>query len=448
MVWPLAFFLVAVPWPTVIEGPLVQALTRANTAITVELVDLFGVPALQHGNVIEVGTGMVGIDEACSGIRSFQVTLMLALLFGEIYRLGVFRRLALCLLGFGLSFVFNVARTVLLTCVAAGKGTAAMERWHDLAGAAILVACFGALWLMARAGRGEGRAADAPVISSEAHSPGGQSAAGSSAFPRFGMILLSWLLLCEASTEAWYRYHEAKLSPPVTWTIQPPMDNPSLRQLPLSEKARQFLRYDEAVNASWDEGGQHFQAIFLRWKPGRTAVHLAKTHTPEACVTAAGRRLLSKSDVRLCRVAGLQLPFRAYVFEGNRAPLHVFYFLWEDRTPQRTFDSARLTYANRLAPVLAGRRLSGQRSLELAIWGCADGEAADAAMREQLAKIVRSPRSTVHRSPQSTVVKSPKFKVQGQSRVHSPRSTVVKSSKFKSKVQSPKSFAVRCASFC
>ena len=70
--FPSAFFLVAVPWPSVIEEPLIQALTRADARATVELVGWFGIPALPHGNVIEVATGMVGIDEAAAASARFK----------------------------------------------------------------------------------------------------------------------------------------------------------------------------------------------------------------------------------------------------------------------------------------------------------------------------------------------------------------------------------------
>ncbi|HEY5910301.1 MAG TPA: exosortase/archaeosortase family protein, partial [Verrucomicrobiae bacterium] len=150
---PLAFFLVAVPLPTVIEAPLIRGLTAANTAVTVEVVNWLGVAAVQQGNTIQVVTGSVGIDEACSGIRSFQVALMLALFFGEVYRLKPGRRVALCVVGLALSFVFNVARTTLLTCVAASQGVGAVASWHDPAGAAILVGCFLSILLIARRSR-------------------------------------------------------------------------------------------------------------------------------------------------------------------------------------------------------------------------------------------------------------------------------------------------------
>ena len=39
--------------------------------------------AIQRGNLIELSTGVLGVDEACSGIRSFQSTLMAALFLDE-----------------------------------------------------------------------------------------------------------------------------------------------------------------------------------------------------------------------------------------------------------------------------------------------------------------------------------------------------------------------------
>jgi exosortase/archaeosortase family protein len=148
-IFPIGFFLVAVPWPSVIEGPLIQGLTRADARVTVELLGWLGIPALPHGNVIQVATGEVGIDEACSGIRSFQATLMISLFLGELYRLSGVRRAALCLGGFAMSFLFNLARMSLLVWVAASKGIAAIAAWHDPAGVTILVACFGGLWALA-----------------------------------------------------------------------------------------------------------------------------------------------------------------------------------------------------------------------------------------------------------------------------------------------------------
>jgi exosortase/archaeosortase family protein len=466
--FPILFFLVAVPWPTFLEAPLVQGLMRANVGATIELLGLTGVPAIQHGNVIEIANGVVGIDDACSGIRSLQAALMLSLFFGEVYRLAVRRRLALIVLGFVLAFLFNVGRILLLTQVAAAKDVGAVATWHDPAGVTILVACFLSLWLVAkglgkaesrkqkaagsgqRADAGDQRVAQVPSPASPARIPAGDSptqgskfkvqgsgfkvqgstfdappapssslsvggegqgkvasppsvlrfpwpvkssptSPGSvSAFQYFSIFLTAWLILVEAGTELWYRSHEWGVPKTTAWEVDLPRDNPTFRDLPFSDKTKQFLRYDEGYNGAWQQGdGQKWQAIFLRWNPGRIAVHLAKSHTPEVCLTAAGRELMSQSGLRAIPVHGLQLPFRSYVVRDENGPLHVFYCLWEDRASAQSFRTTRMSYANRLAPVLAGRRNSGQRSLEVAIWGITDQNEADAALARELDKLIK-----------------------------------------------------------
>ncbi len=47
-----------------------QNLMRGNAWMTVTTLVWFGIPAVQMGNVIQIPTGTVGIDEACSGVRS------------------------------------------------------------------------------------------------------------------------------------------------------------------------------------------------------------------------------------------------------------------------------------------------------------------------------------------------------------------------------------------
>ncbi len=139
--FPVLFFLVAVPWPSPIEQPVIQGLSRLNAAMVVDVMGILGVPALQHGNVIEVSTGMVGINDACSGIRSFQSCLMISLFLGEFYLFPWFRRLCLVPIGFALAMGFNLCRASLLTWLAAKKGIEAIAEYHDEAGFSIMLAC-------------------------------------------------------------------------------------------------------------------------------------------------------------------------------------------------------------------------------------------------------------------------------------------------------------------
>src|ERR1035438_923350 len=120
-----------------------------SALIVIEVLGWLGVPAMAHGNVIEVATGMVGIDEACSGIRSFQSSIMISLFFGEFYALSRSRRWLLVPAGFVFSMAFNVCRMSLLTLIAAKKGIPAISQYHDPAGVTIAIACTLALWGLA-----------------------------------------------------------------------------------------------------------------------------------------------------------------------------------------------------------------------------------------------------------------------------------------------------------
>ncbi|HYG36430.1 MAG TPA: exosortase/archaeosortase family protein [Clostridia bacterium] len=388
--FPLWFFLICVPWPTVIEGPTIQGLARANAAVATELLDWIGVPAIQRGNIIEVGAGLVSIDEACSGIRSLQATLMLGLLFTGIYHLTPLRSFGLCCLGFLLAFFFNIIRTTLLAWVAAANGAAAAARWHDPAGTSILLVCFGCLWLTAIWLKGR-RARSSPSLNPPLKL---NLEMLLSLFCRPRSLLLwfflGWLVLAELGTELWYRLHESRLPQTISWRVDLPTTNATFKVMPFSDKARQYLRFDEGLNGVWrEDDGTDWQAIFLRWNPGRIAVHLAKNHTPESCLTAAGNELLSQSEICTIPVRGVHLPFRCYVMEDQRGIAHVFYCLWEDRASTQDFHTMSLTYVNRLEPVLAGRRNCGQRSLEIAVWGFEDAQEAEAAFRRQLTRLIK-----------------------------------------------------------
>src|SRR5207302_8665625 len=137
-----------VPWPVRIEQSVIHDLMRIVTAINVTFLQLATVPALQHGNVIEVGSGFIGIEEACSGVRSIQATLMVSLFLGELYSFSALRRLLLIVIGAMLAFVCNIGRTAILVWVGTHRGVAGVESWHDPAGLTILIVCLFGLWLV------------------------------------------------------------------------------------------------------------------------------------------------------------------------------------------------------------------------------------------------------------------------------------------------------------
>ena len=173
--------------------------------------------------------------------------------------------------------------------------------------------------------------------------------------------------------------------------MEGPWSNPTFSELPLTQKTKQLLRYDEAGSATWrEDDGTQWQMIYLRWLPGRIAVHLAKSHTPDVCLPSAGRSVQANPDLDYLPVHGLRLPFRTYTMEETGKTSFVFYCLWEDRALEQVFQEMDLSdYGNRLNPVLEGRRNVGQRSLEVIVSGYADFDQAKAALVRQLQTMIK-----------------------------------------------------------
>src|SRR5437870_3038199 len=194
--FPFLFFLVAVPWPVRIEQVIIQDLMRAVTGLNVIFLQLAGVPALQHGNVIEVGSGFIGIEEACSGVRSLQATLMISIFLGELYFFNAIRRIALIVAGALLAFICNVVRTAILVWVGAQRGPNSIEAWHDPAGLTILLVCLFGLWLLSLLIRRRSPASGAP--------PGIDGRCAPLHFSRSLLASLAlWFVVAEAGVQAW-----------------------------------------------------------------------------------------------------------------------------------------------------------------------------------------------------------------------------------------------------
>src|SRR3954463_8398741 len=215
--FPILFFLVAVPWPTGLEQIVIQGLMRIDALINVEFLTAIGIPAVQLGNVIEVGSGFVGIDEACTGIRSLQATFMVSLFLGEFYGFSVLRRFILVVSGAILAFFCNLVRTFLLVYLGSEHGFQTLKNWHDPAGHTILGVCLLGLWgLSMLLSRKDDGSAPPP------------RAGGTFRIPRLALICVLLLTIAaEAGTQAWYRTHEARTVQLAPWTITWPTKAPN-----------------------------------------------------------------------------------------------------------------------------------------------------------------------------------------------------------------------------
>jgi exosortase len=375
------FILTTLPWPSGAETFITQNLMQVATSMTVHSLNLFDISALQHGNVIEVKTGLLGIDEACSGVRSLQATVMVSLFLGELYRASWQRRVVFLLCGVVIAFLCNVGRTFFLCWVASKNGIESLPKWHDPAGFVILCICFFVLWGLVHFVSGT--------------PPRLQLSKKSAPMPfprRLAIGLAACFLFTVLGTEVWYRAHEAEETR--RWSFEWPVAKKGFSDLVIPKPATDMLRFDEGRAASWVEGdGSRWTAFFLKWAagPSRSSL-LSRGHRPEVCLSASGYQLRADRGTITVEAKGLIIPFHALTFDYDGSQVHVFYCLWQDSSKgmvrPRIWDV--WTRFARLESVLLGERDLAQQTLEIVIFGYPTPQEAEAALRRQMENLIRT----------------------------------------------------------
>ena len=402
--FPVAFLLLAVPWPSGLEQDIVQSLMRAVAEIAAEIMNVLAIPAQAQGNLIRVRGQLVGVDEACSGIRSLQTTLMGGFLLGELSRLNWPRRLALLAGGLFVALAANVFRSSLLVWIAARHGIAALEKYHDFAGVSVLLIVFaGLLWLHGRLARGHhrrsGPGADPAAIPQDDAPP------ISTPPPRtvpcgFLIAAVCWLALVEIGNAAWYR-SDAPAAPSggaPGWTVVPPGDAPGFQSVRIDDRTARMLRFDRGLSTKWtrpETGNPGVSAddcnlFFFRWEPGHASAAQATMHQPHICLTASGLTQIADQGIQpLALPDGLTLPVRRYEFVWHGRLIYVFFVTWQDGVGGQILTDTPTERWDRLRAVIERRANVGRQTLEFIVSGPTDAGAAEALFVREMAMAVR-----------------------------------------------------------
>ena len=424
--FPLLFFLIAVPWPSRIELPLIGTMSHLNAAVSTWAANLLGTPAIRQGLVIQTGAGMAGVDEACSGIRSFQATVMVALFLGELFRYAFFRRIFFLLSGVALAFGCNVVRTTYLVRIYDLKGEAALKQAHDPAGFTILAITLAGLLVLAWLFRGKAKmlktdklkaaksAAELEVRTRWAEDGGRRTEDGGrraedggrrSGVKLTGALvgLVLWLLAIEAGIAAWFWPTGNQAVASNAWSLQLPSQQPGFRELPIREGVRRLLKYDEGKQAEWrDVNGRPWQLYYLRWFPARTryraveAARGARLHEPVVCLTGAGMAPQKNFGSQVRQVNGVTLLTNLERFSDKGRPLHVLYCYWDSdpaalenrpASPPSTTSALRTAWR---AVQVRDRARNEKCVIIIGVWGMESDEQAEAAFREFLERGIKA----------------------------------------------------------
>jgi exosortase len=145
-VFPVMVWLVSAPMVSVIETQLNLFLLRKVVTVVAFVFDTLGLPIEQQGNVLALPRGNVGVEDACSGIRSLTACLFAGSFLSAVFLESLWKKITLVAAAMCLAFLTNLARSLFLTSWAYRNGPEAIEGTvHDIAGYAVLGLTVGGL---------------------------------------------------------------------------------------------------------------------------------------------------------------------------------------------------------------------------------------------------------------------------------------------------------------
>jgi exosortase len=329
--WPslvaIGLWLLASPLPLGTYTRLTLTLQGWVSGGVLECLHILGIPARQYGNIIQLANTTVGIEEACSGIRSLLSCLYAGLFFSAWQVRRPARRASLIVLAPLLAIGMNFLRSLTLTLMANG-GVSIDGFWHDATGYAILgVTALVLAWLSLVLSPAEPSPATSPSTA-----PAGQGHSGRLFALGFAGVAALALFFATygrpvAVSTATPREVTALLpdgADAAGWQVMTARDlyqfSAILQTSQLAEKT--YLRLLDGRPAQ-------VNVYIAHWEAGQAPVSQVASHTPDACWPGSGWAAQSNPAPQAAlRVAGEPLPVaehRIFLNPANQ-PQHVWFW--------------------------------------------------------------------------------------------------------------------------
>lgn len=315
---------------------------------------LLGIAALRHGNVIELANGSVGVEEACSGVRSLISCVFAGLFFSATLVRGAGSRALLIGLSGPLALGMNFIRSLVLTLLA-NRGVNIAGKWHDVTGFAVLAltaACLAGLALLLER-REKNPVAPATGPAAPALPPAPRPAqlftlaAGLAvAAGLVGLFVLNTRSTVRPDAPVPNLYAILPASVP-GWRVDTTTDLYQFAELLQTDHLAQrtYLRRTAA--------GQEVQVTLYAayWRAGQAPVSLVASHTPDACWPGAGWSALPvPATPAPPTIAGRTLAPPEYrIFKSGDFPQHVWFWHLFDGRPIAYRDPYSATELLRIA---------------------------------------------------------------------------------------------------
>lgn len=382
--FPFCFFLLAVPWPNYFEVLIITKLLNIVTYATVDILNISGIIAIQKGNLVKLSSGWVSMEEACSGVRSFQSSIMLGFFLGELFRLRILQRILLLAAGGAVAVFFNIVRTSILSFLVSAHGNAFMDEWHDFAGNAVFISCLATLSLMGflikRNNNKHGFDGINKVVDKSLHPISIQSS-------KINILSVLLILFSIPFAYYWYRSAPDPLHQGVKWSVDWNAIDAEVKFPPISYIIQDTLLYDEGVFARWKEdNGAQWLAYYFFWDRLKAA-QLGGFHGPELCLPTAGWGAPESGEKIIWSKDGIDLVFNTFKFSNGYQDVYVFFAQWDTSNYPYHEKQGRIRW-ERLINAWNRERREDKTNLEVVIWGVESFDQAKEAFRNFLKKAI------------------------------------------------------------
>ncbi len=327
---PMFIGLFMVPLPAFIIRITSLRLRLISSVLSEKMLQLAGVPVYREGNIIDLGTTKLQVVDACSGLRYFWPSVLMALLVGWFFLKRPWQRILLLLLSVPVTIFANAFRISLTGVLSKYVDPALAEGFfHDFSGWLVYVLSLGLLGFFMLLLRRMGRAKDKEPDALEAQ-PEEQARPRRMPHWSHGLVaigILAAMLVAQHTVlrpgEVPNRMDFSKF--PMTighW------QGTSER---LSKPVLKSLGLDDYVNAVYrdKETGQVIY-LLISWYNHQTTDHSA--HAPTSCLVGGGWDVDRKMVLGPAENSGRSFPVAQMVLDQNgQELLSNFMFLQRGR---------------------------------------------------------------------------------------------------------------------
>ena len=155
LAFPLLFLFLMIPLPQSLVNVVAFPLQLVAADAAVNIVQMFGIPALREGNIIHLANASLFVAEACSGLRSLMALITLGIVFAYFFRKTLVERLIIVASAIPIAVLVNAFRVALTGILTHFYGQAAAGGViHETQGLVTFGIAFlvllGEAWLLAR----------------------------------------------------------------------------------------------------------------------------------------------------------------------------------------------------------------------------------------------------------------------------------------------------------